>query len=98
LIHLHVAKFEFHRSAELGAIGLVMSGLAFAGMIGVAEIINHSGGFLKKGSAADVQVLENRKFTVGNESKSKRSLFSHFISASQKVRPFHKICFVFVTK
>jgi len=50
-----------------------MSGLAFAGMIGVAEIINHSGGFLKKGGTSDAQVLENRKFSSGSEPKSKRS-------------------------
>ena len=69
----NIVKIEHHRSAELGAIGLVMSGLAFAGMIGVAEIINHSGGFLKKGESIDV--LENRKSSAGKGSKSKRSRF-----------------------
>jgi hypothetical protein len=29
------------------ATGLAMSGLAFVGMVGVAELITHSGGFLK---------------------------------------------------
>ena len=49
------------RSAELGAIGLVVSGLAFVGMLGVAELVTHTGGFIKKRS--DPSVLQKRKIS-----------------------------------
>jgi len=43
---------KFSSIVELGAIGLAISGLALAGMFGVAELITHTGGFRSNNKAA----------------------------------------------